>query len=154
MANVDVVENNGEKLYLMNVTEAVGPNYGLSDDVVLVKALLNIVLSMNAYPADKLPDPNSGTLDKKTKDGIKAWQQRFNQLCESNGNPNRLSVDGRVSRARGKFSWDKNRPWTIVTLNSFAGEYCRLYGYKNAADFIAATYPHLAGILKLDPSTF
>lgn len=153
MALVETVENNGEKFHLMNVSEGVGPTYGQNDDVMLVKALLKIVLSMNGYSHERLPEPTSGTFDPLTKENIRLWQKRFNQFNESGGSSSRLTVDGRVSRARGKFSWGTNRPWTIVTLNWFAGIYVRMYGFKSAAHAISTMYPHLAAILKIDPST-
>jgi hypothetical protein len=150
MAVVETMENNGEKFHVMNVSEAVGPAYGEDDDVMLVKALLKIVLSMNGHPPSKLPEATSGTLDAQTKANIKHWQRRYNQLSESSKNPSRLTVDGRVSRAQGRFAWGSNRPWTIITLNSFAGTYARMYGFTSAAHAIAMMYPHLAKILKLD----
>lgn len=151
MAHVEAIENNGEKSHIMNVSMAVGPHWGQEDDVMLVKALLEIVLiNMHWAGGAELSSSRSGTLDAKTKKNIKLFQKNFNQLAASLKNAERLSVDGRVSRARGQVSWDKNRPWTIVKLNATASYCVKMHGYKSAAEAIAQFYPHIAQTLKLD----
>lgn len=151
MAQVDVVEQNGEQLHMMNVTAAVGPDWGMHDDVILVKVLLEIVLiNMRWCAPGDLGSTNSGTLDGKTKKNIKLFQSKFNEVAKQLSNPEQLTVDGRVSRARGTASWDKNRPWTIAKLNSTASFCVQQHGYKNAAEAVVQFYPHLAKILKLD----
>lgn len=151
MAQVEVVEQNGEQVHMMNVTQAVGPTWGQQDDVILVKVLLEIVLiNMRWVQPGELSSSVSGTLDDKTKKNIKIFQQKFNEFAKSNRHPERLEVDGRISRARGHASWDKNRPWTIAKLNQTASFCVRMHGYKSAAEAIVQFYPHLAKILKLD----
>jgi len=151
MAHVEIIENNGEKSRIMNVTEAVGPNWGQEDDVILVKVLLEIVLiNMRWVEPGALSSTRSGTLDDLTKKNIKTFQQKFNETAKNLNNSERLTVDGRVSRARGRSSWDKNRPWTITKLNSTASWCVRNHGFSSAADAIVKFYPHLAAILKLD----
>lgn len=152
MAYIEVLEENGDQSRIMNVTAGVGPDWGMPEDVMLVKALLQIVLINMGYPATKLSSSHSGTLDKPTKENIKVFQQKFNTNAKSLGNPERLTVDGRVSRARGHVSWDKNHPWTIVKLNALASWYVRARGFRSAADAIVKFYPHIAKILKLDPA--
>src|SRR5688572_20532753 len=117
MAHVEEIEDKGEKVHMMNVSMAVGPNWGNQDDVMLVKALLEIVLiNMRWAGGSELSSSRSGTLDQKTVKNIKLFQKKFNEMATSASNPERLTVDGRVSRARGQVSWDKNRPWTIAKL--------------------------------------
>ena len=152
MAQIDVINDNTGQSRIMNVTEAVGPNWGLPEDVMLVKALLQIVLINMGHPASKTSGSQAGTLDQQTKDNIKVFQQKFNQVAKSLGNAEQLTVDGRVSRARGSASWDKNRPWTIAKLNELASFYCRGRGFSSAADAMVKFYPHVAKILKLDPA--
>lgn len=117
---------------------------------MLVKALLTVPLMAWGYDPHTLALPNSGALDDSTKKNIKIFQQKFNEFAKGLGNPERLTVDGRVSRARGHFSWDKNRPWTIVKLNAVTSWYIRMRGGKSAGEFIANVYPDVAKILKLD----
>lgn len=151
MAKVEIIEGNNQKWYLMNVTGAVGPQWGMEDDVILVKVLLEIVLTnLRWVQPNELSPTTSGTLDYKTKKNIKSFQQKFNEFAKGFNNPERLVADGRVSRARGSFSWDRNRPWTIVKLNETASWCVRRHGYKSAADAVVKFYPHLAKILKLD----
>ena len=153
MAHVEkVAELNGEESRIMNVSEGVGPNWGMPDDVMLVKALLETPLLYWGADPGTLSSPTSGTLDENTKKNVKVFQKKFNQSAKSLGNPERLTEDGRVSRARGQVSWDKNRPWTIVKLNAVTSWYLRMKGGKSAAEMIVVLYPHLADILKLDPS--
>ena len=153
MPHVEVVEQNGDRSRIMNVTEAVGPSWGMQDDVILVKVLLEIVLiNMRRTQSGALSSTKSGTLDDKTKKNIRLFQQKFNDMAKGLYNPERLTVDGRVSRARGQVSWDKNRPWTIAKLNETASLCVRMHGYKSLADAVVKFYPHLAQILKLDPS--
>jgi hypothetical protein len=154
MASVDVIDANGERLNLMNVTQGVGPHYGTEDDVMLVKALLSVVLGAWGHPDSTLPEATSGTLDEQTKKNIKIYRQKFNDNCKTGKLAARLTVDGRVSRARGYYSWDRNHPWTICTLNTEAGLCARMNGFKNAAHLVITAYPHLAKILKIDPNTF
>lgn len=152
MAQIDIIEHNGEEKHLMNVTEAVGPKWGMPDDVMLVKALLEIVLiNMRWTDPAALSSTTSGTLDAKTKENIKTFQRKFNEAAKGGNHPEVLTVDGRVSRARGSASWDKNRPWTISKLNEMASFCVRMHGYKSAAEAIAQFYPHVAKVLKLDP---
>lgn len=151
MAQVEVVEQNGEQVHMMNVTEAVGPNWGMQDDVILVKVLLEIVLiNMKWIQPGDLSSSRSGTLDGKTKKNIKVFQQKFNETATNSNHPERLTVDGRISRARGHASWDRNRPWTIAKLNQLASWCVRMHGFKSAADAVVKFYPHLAQILKID----
>jgi hypothetical protein len=153
MAHVEIIEQNGDQSRIMNVTEGVGPNWGMKDDVMLVKALLEIVLiNMRWVQPGELSSTTSGTLDDKTKKNIKTFQKKFNEMAKGLNNPERLSVDGRVSRARGHFSWDKNCPWTIVKLNATASFCVRRHGFKSAADAIVKFYPHVAEVLNLDSS--
>ena len=152
MAHVEEIEQNGEKLAMMNVTAAVGPDWGAPNDVMLVKALLQLVLINMGIPGDQTSSSHSGTLDPLTKKNIKLFQTRFNEYAKGLGNPERLTVDGRVSRARVHASWDRNRPWTIAKLNSLASFYVRARGYSSAAAAIVQFYPHIAKILKLDAS--
>jgi hypothetical protein len=151
MAQIDVLEQGGEQLHMMNVTAGVGPDWGMHDDVILVKVLLEIVLvNMRWCPPGDLSSTQSGTLDDKTKKNIKLFQSKFNEAAQQLGNPERLTVDGRVSRARGTASWDKNRPWTISKLNATASFCVQQHGFKNAADAVVKFYPHLAKILNLN----
>jgi hypothetical protein len=151
MAVLDEINYNGRKARIMNVSQAVGPNWGGHEDVILVKVLLEIVLvNMRWCEPGALSSSHVGTLDDKTKKNIKLFQQKFNDTSKAMNNPQRLSVDGRVSRARGEYSWDRNRPWTIVKLNETASFCVRMHGYKSAADAVAQFYPHLAKILKLE----
>jgi hypothetical protein len=151
MAQVDIVDQNGEKLQMMNVTEAVGPEWGQPDDVILVKVLLEIVLvNMRWCPPGDLSSTHSGTLDAKTKKNIRLFQSKFNEVAKQLGNAERLTVDGRISRARGTASWDRNRPWTISKLNATASFCVQQHGFKNAADAVVKFYPHLAAILNLN----
>ena len=137
---------------IMNVTEAVGPKWGMPDDVMLVKALLATALPEYGVPPSNCSSPSSGTLDSQTLRNIKLFQENVNTVNTAFKSPQRLSVDGRVSRARGHFSWDKNHPWTIAYLNYSASLTARKYGWKSFADMVVELYPHLADILKLDPA--
>lgn len=151
MAFVEEIQDNEDRSHIMNVSMAVGPNWGNQDDVMLVKALLEIILiNMRWASGSELSSSRSGTFDEKTKKNIKLFQKKFNETATSLSNPERLSVDGRVSRARGQVSWDKNRPWTIVKLNATASYCVKMHGYESAAAAIAQFYPHVAQVLKLD----
>ena len=45
MAHVEIVaDRNGEKSKILNVTDAVGPTWGMEEDVLLVKTLLEVPL--------------------------------------------------------------------------------------------------------------
>ncbi len=153
MAQVDVIKVDSQDMYLMNVTAGVGPNWGMPDDVRLVKALLIHSFIFWGLPTDNLSNPTAGTLDKNTQENIRTYQKYFNEWAKSSVNPTRLTSDGRVSRARGQTSWDKNRPWTIVTMNVVVGLSARLNGLKSAAELVIESNPELAEILKIDPST-
>jgi hypothetical protein len=154
MAQVDIIKVDGQDMYLMNVTQPVGPNYGGPEDVMLVKALLEGAFDFWGWRSYIIVSPpTSGTFDKTTQDNIKIYQKKFNEWMTSSGNQSRLTVDGRVSRARGQYSWDKSHPWTITTLNTIVGIHARNWGLNSAADHLVSAYPHLAQILKIDPNT-
>ena len=51
MAQIDVINDNTGQSMIMIVTEAVGQNWGLPEDVMLVNALLQIVLINMGHPA-------------------------------------------------------------------------------------------------------
>jgi|GEM_PF-4459201 len=156
MASVDIVEDNGEKFFLMNVTERVGRFNSLNkgDDAQLVKALLVYALGSLGHPPARLPAPTTGTLDEQTKSNILIYQQKMNNLAKSQKKPARLQENGIVSHARGKYRWDTNRFWTIVALNIHVGEIGRALGFKGAAHLIIKTFPYMAGVLKIDPNQF
>lgn len=151
MAHVEVISQiNGDKARIMNVTEAVGPKWGMPDDVVLVKALLATVLPEFGVPASNCSSPTSGTLDSQTLRNIKLYQESVNSVNQAFKSSQRLAVDGRVSRARGNFSYDKNHPWTISYLNYNASLTAQKYGWSSFAALVVEIYPNLAEILKLD----
>src|SRR5262245_56044350 len=97
MAHVEVVvDKNGEQSRIMNVSEGVGPKWGMPEDVMLVKALLEVPLLYWGSDPGTLSSPTIGTLDENTKANIKIFQTKFNGFAKGLGNPERLSADGRV----------------------------------------------------------
>lgn len=150
MASIDDIDLNGQKIQLMNVSQPVGPFNGLSDDVMLVKALLNVALGDLGVDDSELPLPTAGTLDAATKKNIKLFQRTINELNQSISNPERLSVDGRVSRARGRFSFDRNRPWTISVLNTHVKLAAERRGFRSALEMVTKVFPLLPRVLDVD----
>lgn len=147
---INAHKEDGTEIVLLNVSNAVGPHHGAVDDVILVKALLKIALEWWNLE-ETFPEPSSGTLDAQTKENIKRFQAKFNSFAKTYGSPKRLTVDGRVSHARGIFSWDENHPWTIVMLNEIVDSSATLKGYESGPQMVVSLFPHLAGILKLYP---
>jgi len=151
MAHVEIVAvGNGEKSKILNVTDAVGPSWGIEEDVMLVKTLLEVPLYSWGVNPGTQHLVMVGTLDEKTKANIKIFQTKFNEYTKGFGSPERLTVDGRVSRARGQVSWDKNRPWTIAKMNAVTSYFVRMQGVKSVAQYVLMRNPYLAGIMDLD----
>src|SRR5436190_19436563 len=105
MAQVEVIENNQDMSRIMNVTEAVGPKWGMPDDVMLVKALLATALPEYGVPPSNCSSPSSGTLDSQTLRNIKLFQENVITVNTSFKSLEGLIVDVRGSDARRDFSW-------------------------------------------------
>lgn len=103
--------------WIANVSTSVGTR-GINSpaDVLLINNLLNIAnfgLKFRNY-ADM---PLAGTsITAKLPEAIAAFQKKYNSLKQAA----KVTVDGRISPARGNAFFRKNQVWTIVALNKYA----------------------------------
>lgn len=147
MAKVETLDVSGGKMEILNVSQPVGPFRGELDDVIAVKGLLFIALGDLGVDESRLVRPFAGTLDEMTKANIKLFQQKINELNKSIRNPERLTVDGRISRARGRFSFDRNRPWTIAVLNVHVKLAAERRGFSSMMRFLTSIFPDFSDFI-------
>lgn len=148
----EITKING--LPILNVTTAVGPDWGNESDVMLVKIFLDVILTDSDWGSGTgyTPSPIVGTFDTTTKNNIKSFQTKFNEIAVQKNSSVRLTADGRVSRARA-YEWAANRPWAIITMNFFVHQIVKNKKmFKSPADYIYWNYTDFARLLNLTPN--
>lgn len=145
---------NIDGLPTLNVTSGVGPDWGEESDVMLVKIFLDVILNDSDWGSGTgyTFSPIVGTFDAPTKNNIKSFQTKFNEIAVQKNSVVRLTVDGRISPARA-YQWAANRPWAIVTMNFFVHQIVKnKMMYKSPADYIYWRYTDFARLLNITPN--
>jgi hypothetical protein len=131
---------------ILNVSRSVGKG-GFNDpeDVIVVKAFIWYIGQYDGFDSMvRIPYPAFGNVDDVGEliHAFQKWRNFADYQCR--GSINRLTVDGRVSRANGRYVWGTNHPWAIFHMNYAALRIAHEQNENSGIEAIAKKLPHLA----------
>lgn len=133
----------------INLTASVGEGgFNLASDVMVVQAMIKFnyeeICLMKGKPG--LPEP-MGRMTEQWIGIIKDYQR---YLKHTKGH--RISVDGKISRAIGKFAFGEKGEWTIIAMNTHLLEIGLLSGGdtdENLFQRLFRRFPQLKVLLEI-----